>query len=117
MRRRSWNDFMASTKNPKLALRLLGILKGASQGRIGTFKKDNETFTEPGKESAEHLVRTHFPHGKVNQVRYDLSKKIAKAEFENTAGDWKDTDRIKKAFSGFNNKKSPGPDSIKPIVF
>ena len=62
---------------PKEMSRYVGILKGQTRSQINTFTKTDGGFTDPGKESLDTLIQTHFPTATENtNMVYDLNGKI-----------------------------------------
>ena len=60
-KKNSWNEFVSSRDTAKKTSKYLGILSGQSKSKINTFKKPDGTNTDPGRETAELLLETHFP--------------------------------------------------------
>ena len=118
IKRRSWRTFLANTAGPKQASRLVRILGGDKRGRLTVLSKNDGTFTELGKNTAEHLVKSHFPNTEeVGEIRYNLDRKSTRMEIEDSNSGWINMDRLTKSFEGFEVKKSPGPDELKPVIF
>ena len=64
------------------------------------------------------LKHTHFPAAtNTMHVTYNNRRNYLTAKLEDKYNDWINTDLIKLALAGFEKKKSPGPDGIKPLVF
>ena len=76
----------------------------------------NGDYTIPGLDTLEELANKHYPThtGKKDTVYPEVS--ITKVELETRYNDWISEERIITAFKGFESKKSPGPDGIKPIA-
>ena len=64
----------------------------------------------------EELAQKHYPTntGKKETVYPDIS--ISKQELLTRYYDWIKEEKIIAAFKGFESKKSPGPDGLKPIT-
>ena len=61
---------------------------------------------------------THFPQNTdIRPTAYQKQLTIATEELEIYFGKWLSIDRIKLALGSFKDKKTPGPDGMKPIVF
>ena len=117
-KKRSWDDFVDSTETPKQVSKYIGILSGQSRATLGALKKTDGTYTTPGEETAKMLLNTHFPSNSARKnIFYDLSKRVVSSELAGLTKEWITIDKVKTALTGFNKKKSPGPDGIKPIVF
>ena len=92
------------------------ILKNKAKKDIGTLKKSNGSYTTPGTDTLEELAQKHYPThtGKKETVYPDVS--ITKQELLTRYNDWINEEKIMAAFKGFESKKSPGPDGLKPIT-
>ena len=92
------------------------ILKNKAKKDIGTLKKSNGEYTTPGIDTLEELAKKHYPThtGKRETVYPDIS--ITKEELQTRYNDWINEEKIMAAFKGFESKKSPGPDGLKPIT-
>ena len=85
---------------------------------INVLTKPDSTSTDPGQETIGMLTNTHFPAATdVKHVTYNNRRNIAVDDLGEKYKDWIDVDKIKAALAGFEKKKSPGPDGIKPLVF
>ena len=66
----------------------------------------------------DQLIKAHFPKAEpVKVVKYSVDKAIAMREVAHLYDEWISIGKIKESFDGFEKKKSPGPDGIKPVVF
>ena len=59
----------------------------------------------------------HFPSATPVKPTVYSNKKVTRAEITNYKPDWITPEKVKKALLGFQSKKSPGTDGLKPIVF
>ena len=74
--------------------------------------------TRPGEDTIKHLYEIHFPqHTIIKEAIYDLDAKIPKSELDDKLKKILTTEKVRRALKGFDNKKSPGPDNFKPIMF
>ena len=73
-------------------------------------------YTTPGIDTLEELAQKHYPThtGKKKTIYPDVS--ITKQELLTRYNDWINEEKITAAFKGFESKKSPGPDGLKPIT-
>lgn len=114
----SWQKFIQSTDSVKQMARLNNILKFKSKHNVNIFEKSDGTFTNPGKESLECLAATHFPEAEpIDHVPYDSTRRVPVDLPGRAFSEWINARLVKKALLGFNQKKSPVPDQLKPIVF
>ena len=73
--------------------------------------------TSPGVDTIKLLYKQHFPsHTPVKETVYSPFKQVNKSSLEHLYRDDITITKIKRAFKGFDTKKSPGPDGLKPIV-
>ena len=85
--------------------------------KIGTLVKANGDITDPGEDTITYLLSIHFPNATPKaKTQYNSNKYITKTELEKWDSDWITQTKLKLAFEGFHNKKSPGPDQIRPIL-
>ena len=85
--------------------------------QINSLKKGDGTFSTPGQDTAKTLIKAHFPlHTALMKTTYS-NKKIESLTIQTTVYDWINEDLIRQAMSGFQAKKSPGPDKLKPAIF
>ena len=64
------------------------------------------------------LADTHFPSATDKiRVRYNNRRNCPTDELKDKYRDWISPQLIREALDGFEKKKSPGPDNIKPLVF
>ena len=87
-----------------------------SAPQVGTIKKDDGTYTIPGEETLKAVADKHFA-GHSKDIPRNTTNKVVKTEdLEEEYKDWINTSLIRLAFKGFQNKKSPGPDTLRPLV-
>ena len=110
---------MESTKDVNKMAKLNRIIQGGERNSVNVFDKDDGSCTEPGKETLSHLINTHFPtstdmvHIKYNSTgSHPLLDTVC-----NNYDDWINLPLLNEALDGFEDKKSPGPDGLKPIIF
>ena len=80
---------------------------------------DNDGMeTRPGEDTIKHLYEIHFPqHTIIRDAIYNIDAKILKSELDDKLKKILTTEKVRRALKGFDNKKSPGPDNFKPIMF
>ena len=70
----------------------------------------------PGEDTLRELANKHYPtHTSKKETIYPDTS-INKAQLETRYNDWINEEKIIAACIGFESKKSPGPDGIKPIT-
>ena len=85
--------------------------------QINSLQKKDGSHSIPGEDTAKTLISTHFPaHTPLMKTTY--SNKIIKSEeIRKARYDWITEDLIIQAMGGFQAKKSPGHDGLKPVLF
>ena len=80
------------------------------------MKKPDGTYTEPGSNTLQYLLKAHFPSMQsTKETQYtEISKQTR--EINELEVDWLTVAKLKEVFKIFKNKKSPGPDGLKPTV-
>ena len=74
-------------------------------------------MTKPGNDTLQHLAETHFTSAEpLKKTVYNDSVSKSQEEIHRWNPKWVNLALIKIALKQFHNKKSPGPDGIKPIV-
>ena len=116
-KRRSWNVFKTECDDVKQTSKLIKILQRNDNNSVSTFKKPDGTPTMPGEDPARHLLSAHFPNGKASEKTHYRHLKVPRYEVEGRFSSWINKEMVSEALQKFKNKKSPGPDQIKPIVF
>ena len=90
------------------------ILGNKSKHAIGTIKQEDGSYTIPGVNTLKALANRHYPtHTELRETTYP-NRHITKDELHTRYTDWINEGKI--VFKGFQSKKSPGPDGIKPIT-
>ena len=116
-KRRSWNEFKRSRETPKDMASFTKILESNVPQRISTFKLSNGTYTNPGKETAEHLLMAHFPSATdIKPIRHKYENKLLATEIMLSCSDWISPSLVMQSLCKFKSKKSPGPDGLRPMV-
>ena len=92
-------------------------MEGSTRQTLGTLEKPDGTITKPGSDTLEYLLTQHFPSATPIKTTDYSNKKVTRNEIINFKPDWITPERVKKALLGFQSKKSPGTDGLKPIIF
>ena len=105
------------TPGTKEMSKLQQIAIGKENLKLNTFSKENGHPTLPGRETAEFFLQKHFPSSTPTEaVRY-THKSIYTNSLRDRYCEWISIEKIRKSLGGFEIKKSPGPDGLKPVIF
>ena len=119
-KKRSWRKFVADTNGLKETSRLVKIINGNQRQNISILR-EGDSYSDPGWETYDLLARTHFPgavpHDENSSTFYDISLSITSQELSGKYEDWTCMEKLRSALDGFEKKKSPGPDNLKPAIF
>ena len=81
---------------------------------MGTLEKPNGEITASGEDTIRYLANIHFKEAtNLRETCYE-SKIIMKTD--DWQPDWITNAKLQLAFHQFKNKKSPGPDGLRPLV-
>ena len=118
-RNKSWNRFMECTENVTEMAKLNRIIQGGEKNTVNVFDKEDGSCTEPGKETLSHLLSTHFPSSTemVHIVYTSTGPHPLLEDVRRNYSKWINVPLLEEALGGFENKKSPGPDGLKPFIF
>ena len=111
-----WEGFVEGQQNNESINKLRKILEANVKQTLGVMQKADGTHTEPGSNTLQYLLEAHFPsiqstvETKYTEVRKQ-TREINELELE-----WLTVDKLKEVFKLFKNKKSPGPDGLRPTV-
>ena len=115
---KAWRKYKESLQSEQEMAMLAKAAQREEKQDINVLKKEDGSSTDPGKETINLLAKTHFPAAtNVKHVTYNNRRNLAVAEISEKYKDWIDPVKIKDSLAGFEKKKSPGPDGIKPLVF
>ena len=114
----AWRKYIESLQSTKDMASLARLAQRKERRDIDTLTKPDGTITDPGQGTISLLTATHFPAATDPvRVRYNNRRNCTVAELEDKYQDWISPQLIRRALDGFEKKKSPGPDNIKPLVF
>ena len=86
--------------------------------QIGSIIKPDGSTSLIGKETHDIIMSTHFPqYQDLKATSYQKQKVIPSADLSFLFESWLSNDRIQLALLSFKDKKSPGPDGMKPVIF
>ena len=77
--------------------------------------RNDGTITEPGKDTLEYLLKSHFPSIKSIKETDYTEYKLQSCN-SGYKPEWITVEKLKTVFNIFKSKKSPGPDGLKPLV-
>ena len=116
-KRNSWNDYKENIDSTHGINAFRKILEARPTVRMGTFEKPDGSLTDPGTDTLQHLLDTHCPTATpIKSTQYDKYKSIFKARVAAWTPSWLTLDKLLLAIKQFQNKKSPGPDGLRPIA-
>ena len=118
-RRNAWHRYLDGISSAKEIAKLTKILNKKERECVTVFEKETGGATEIGSETLDTLLKTHFKSmGEITHVKYNSDKNTPTDLIQEMYNDWINGDKIiKLALEGFDGKKSPGPDEIKPLLF
>ena len=117
-KRAAWREFVEKTPDEKSMAKLVKIAQKKDSRTINTLIKEDNTLTEPGKETIEMLANAHFPAATLGttDMQHNNKHKINTQDIEEAFSDWINVDLVRKALLKFAPYKAAGPDCLKPIV-
>ena len=83
------------------------IIGSSTRHTLCTLEKADGTITKPGVDTLEGLLLQHFPSSTAVKPTEYINKSITREEILNYQPDWVTSDRVRKAFHGFQSQKSP----------
>ena len=117
-RNKSWREYKESIQTHKDMASLARLAQRQERHEINVLQKPDGTSTDPGEDTIQTLAETHFPHATgTRHVTYNNRRNILTQALEDKYQDWISPDLVRRALDGFEKKKSPGPDEIKPLIF
>ena len=116
-RTRSWEDYTEKMDSLEGINKFRKIIEKHVSKKVGTLERNDGSMTDPGSDTLQHLAETHFTSAQpLKETVYNESIEKTQEEIHNWNPKWINLALIKIALKQFHNKKSPGPDGIKPIV-
>ena len=115
---RAWRKYKECIQSEKEMAALAKTAQYQDRRDINVLTKPDGTSTNPGSETIELLTQTHFPAATDKKhVTYNNRRNLAVSDIKSKYNDWINATKIKSALTGFEKKKSPGPDDMKPLIF
>ena len=117
-RNKAWRKYKESLQSEKEMASLAKLAQREERRSINVLMRADGSTTDPGKDTIELLTDTHFPAAtEKKHVTYNNRRNCSIMQLEDKYNDWINLNLIKQSLAGFEKKKSPGPDGIKPLVF
>ena len=117
-KRNSWHRYLDGISTAKEITKLTKILNKQERNEVSVFELDNGEYSEVGEDTLKILLDTHFPASKESEhIKYSAGPNIDRETIENSYEKWINLTRLVEALEGFESKKSPGPDELKPVIF
>ena len=115
---KAWRQYKEGLQKTKDMATLARLAQREDRREINTLTKADGTVTDPGKDTIDLLTQTHFPAATDTvRVTYNNRRNCTTDHLMSKYKEWISIPKVKKALLGFEKKKSPGPDEIKPLVF
>ena len=109
-------DFNTNQNSNESINTLRKILERRRSNNLGVLEKPYGTSTNPGYETLEFLMESHFPSITPPQDTEHKNTKISTAAINSTEIEGFDIDKLDEVIQTFKNKKAAGPDGLKPFV-
>ena len=114
----AWRQYKENLQTTKDTAALVKLAQRTERNQVSVLERSDGTNTEPGKETVDLLARTHFPASTdTRRIIYNNRRALDTAAIKHKYDDWINVRLITEALGGFEKKKSPGPDEIKPLLF
>ena len=142
MKPKVWRSYVDAVPNESKMAILDKILQRRASQSIYTLKKADGSYTEPGKETIDLLMSTHFPaahmqSGEVHEqgdgavgegvdefesewndsAQEEVEELVEASSIAGRFKDWITPEKVRTALLEFKPNKAPGPDNLKPIIF
>lgn len=122
-KRKAWRKFCEEVSDTPACSRIHKVLAkdGCTVKEVGFIKKEDGNYTNTLQESLEELLKAHFPASTVLGPQWRLNVPAARLS-RPSSEEWKRATEITRphkirwAITKFQPFKSPGPDSILPIL-
>ena len=115
---RAWRQYKESLQSEKDMANLVRLAQREDRREINVLTKEDGSTTDPGVETIDLLTQVHFPAATDTlHVTYNNRRNCTTSSLDGKYEDWICSDKIRRALDGFEKKKSPGPDGLKPLLF
>ena len=113
-KKQDWKDFNIRQNSTDSLNILRKILERKNTNTLGVMEKPDRTTTNPGYDTLEYLMKSHFPSITPPKPVEHKPTKISTAS--STEIDGFDRDKLIEVLQTFKNKKAAGPDGPKLFV-
>ena len=113
---KDWQDFNTNQDSLESINKLRKILERKQANRLGVLTKPDGTNTNPGRDTLEYLIKSHFPSSEDITEHTTKDFKLKTVDINRTHIAGITLENIIEAINGFKGKKSAGPDGLKPFV-
>ena len=115
---KAWRNYKESIQTEKEMASLVRLAQREDRREINVLTKTDGSSTDPGEETIQLLTQTHFPAATDTvRVTYNNRRNCSSSLLAEKYINWINSSKIQEALAGFEKKKSPGPDDIRPIIF
>ena len=111
-----WRDFNTKQDSTESINTLRKILEKRKNNSLGVLEKPDGTATDPGIDTLEFLMKSHFPSITPPLPVTQKDVKISTATINSTDIEGFDMNKLEEVVQSFKNKKAAGPDGLKPFV-
>ena len=115
-KQKNWRQFVENTNDKDGMNVLRKILEKNKRNTLGILQRQDGTLTNPGKETLEYLLQSHYPSLEPIQDTNHTDTKIQTSLINSACIPGINTEALETVFNGFKNKKSPGPDKLRPLI-
>ena len=117
-KRKSWYCYTEGMDEAKEVARMTKFLRGDERKMVSLLERPDGSVTDPGSDTILELSRAHFPNATDEiQTTYSSVNNTVLQDIKDAFKDWIDMDKTIEALRGFDKKKSPGPDGLRPLIF
>lgn len=110
-----WRNFNTKQNSTESINILQKILERKKENTLGVLEKPDGTSTNPGQDTIEFLMKSHFPSITATKPIEHKNTKIRTADINKSEIDGFDKDILNEVIQTFKNKKAAGPDGLKPL--
>ena len=115
-KRKDWETFNTEQDSTESINMLRKILEKRKQNTLGVLQKKDGTTTNPGADTLEYLMKSHFPSLTPPTPVTHTDTKIKTSTINKTHINGLDMENLEGVIQTFKNKKAAGPDGLKPFV-
>ena len=115
-KKQDWKDFNTKQNSTESINLLRKVLERKKSNTLGVLDRADGSSTNPGRETLEFLMMSHFPSITPPKQIEHKDTKISTASINYTDIDGFDIDNLKEVIQSFKNKKAAGPDGLKPLI-